>query len=142
QMRIGDFGLINPSVLWQQKLSDRTSLSFNTEWVRAHGRYDFYYAKGDVDTLVNRENTDIDALRLEATLHGVLQDSSSWNLTVYNYSSDRGLPGAAVDNRFYSNDRQWDKDFFVQGKWEKKFSKLYSLLFNTKYNYSTVRYLD
>jgi len=142
QMRIGDFGLLNPSILWQQKLSDRTSLSFNTEWVKANGRYDFYYAKGNFDTLVNRENTDIDALRLEATVQGVLKDSSSWNFTVYNYSSERGLPGAAVDNKFYSNDRQWDKDFFVQGKWEKKFSKLYSLLFNTKYNYSTVRYVD
>ena len=142
QMRIGDFGLANPSFLWQQKLSENTSLSFNTEWVKANGRYDFYYAKGNQDTLVNRENSDIDALRLEASLHGVLKDSSTWNLTLYNYSSERGLPGAAVDNRYYSNDRQWDKDFFIQGKWEKKFSEFYSLLFNTKYNYSFVRYLD
>jgi len=142
QMRIGDFGLANPSFLWQQKLSENTSFNFNTEWVKANGRYDFYYAKGNQDTLINRENSDIDALRLEASLHGVLKDSSAWNVTLYNYSSARGLPGAAVDNRYYSNDRQWDKDFFIQGKWEKKFSEFYSLLFNTKYNYSFVRYLD
>src|SRR5690606_21782081 len=128
--------------LWQQKLSDRTSLSFNTEWVKAHGRYDFYYAQGNQDVLVSRNNTDIDALRLEATLQGVLKDSSSWNFTLYNYSSKRGLPGAAIANKFNLDDRQWDKDFFVQGKWEKKFSEFYSLLFNTKYNYSFLRYRD
>src|SRR5690606_17084684 len=142
KMRFGDFGLYNPSLLWQQKLSEHTSLAFNSEWTKAHGRYDFYYAKGMRDTLVSRENSDIDALRLESTLMGVLQDSSLWNITLYNYSSKRGLPGAAIDNRFYSNDRQRDHDFFVQGKWEKKFSNLYSLLFNTKYNYSYLRYLN
>lgn len=142
QMRFGDFGLVNPSFLWQQKLSESTSLSFNTEWVKAHGQYDFCFAKGMLDTLVNRKNTDIDALRLESTLQGVLKDSSTWSVTLYNYLSDRGLPGAAVDNKFYSNDRQWDKEFFAQGKWEKKFSESYSLLFNTKYNYSYLRYLN
>lgn len=142
QMRIGDFGVYNPSFLWQQKLSENTSLTFNTEWMKAHGRYDFYYAKGMLDTLVSRDNSDIDALRFESTLMGVLRDSSLWNVTLYNYSSNRGLPGAAVDNKFYANDRQRDKEFFIQGKWEKRFSKLYSLLFNAKYNYSYQRYLD
>lgn len=140
--RIGDFGLFNPSFLWQQKLSKNTSLSFNTEWVKANGRYDFYYAKGDVDTLINRQNSDIDALRLEASLNGTLKDSSNWELRLYNYTSERGLPGAAVDNKYYSNDRQWDKDFFVQGRWEKKYNELYSLLVNAKYDHLDLRYRD
>src|SRR5690606_23665569 len=41
----------------------------------------------------------------------------------------------------YSNDRQWDDEFFIQGNWRKKFNEFYSLLLNTKYNYSYVRYL-
>ena len=140
--RIGDFGLFNPSFLWQQKLSKNTSLSFNTEWVKANGRYDFYYAKGNVDTLINRQNSDVDALRLEASLNGTLKDSSNWELHLYNYTSKRGLPGAAVDNKYYSNDRQWDKDFFIQGRWEKRYNDLYSLLVNAKYNRQDLRYQD
>lgn len=140
--RIGDFGLFNPSFLWQQKLSKNTSLSFNTEWVKANGRYDFYYAKGNVDTLINRQNSDVDALRLEASLNGTLKDSSNWELRLYNYASERGLPGAAVDNKYYSNDRQWDKDFFIQGRWEKRYNDLYSLLVNAKYNRQDLRYQD
>src|SRR5690554_1101853 len=140
--RIGDFGLFNPSFLWQQKLSKNTSLSFNTEWVKANGRYDFYYAKGNVDTLINRQNSDVDALRLEASLNGTLKDSSNWELHLYNYTSKRGLPGAAVDNKYYSNDRQWDKDFFIQGRWEKRYNDLYSLLVNAKYNRQNLRYQD
>ena len=140
--RIGDFGLFNPSFLWQQKVSENTSLSFNTEWVKANGRYDFYYARGDVDTLINRQNSDVDALRLEAALTGMLNDSSTWEVRLYNYISERGLPGAAVDNNYYSNDRQWDKDFFVQGRWEKKYNDLYSLLINGKFDRLDLRYKD
>lgn len=140
--RVGDFGLFNPSFLWQQKLSENTSLSFNTEWVKANGRYDFYYSKGDTDTLINRQNSDIDALRLETALMGTLKDSSTWEVRLYNYTSERGLPGAAVDNKYYSNDRQWDKDFFVQGRWEKKYNDLYSLLINAKYDRLNLRYKD
>lgn len=140
--RLGDFGLFNPSFLWQQKLSKNTSLSFNTEWVKANGRYDFYYAKGDTDVLINRQNSDVDALRLEAAFMGILKDSSKWEVRLYNYTSERGLPGAAVDNKYYSNDRQWDKDFFVQGRWEKKYNDLYSLLINAKYDRLNLRYKD
>ncbi|TCK80696.1 TonB-dependent receptor plug domain-containing protein [Albibacterium bauzanense] len=140
--RVGDFGLFNPSLLWQQKLSKNTSVSFNTEWVKANGRYDFYYAKGDTDTLINRQNSDVDALRLEAALMGTLKDSSIWEIRLYNYTSERGLPGAAVDNKYYSNDRQWDKDFFVQGRWEKKYNDIYSLLINAKYDRLNLRYKD
>lgn len=141
-MRVGDFGLFNPSFLWQQKLSKNTSLSFNTEWVKANGSYDFYYAKGDTDTLINRQNSDVDALRLETALMGTLKDSSTWEVRLYNYTSERGLPGAAVDNKYYSNDRQWDKDFFVQGRWEKKYNDIYSLLINAKYDRLNLRYKD
>jgi len=141
-VRTGNFGLFNPSFLWQHRISENMSLSFNTEWVKANGRYDFYYNKGDVDTLINRRNSDVDALRLEAALRGILKDSSAWEIRLYNYTSERGLPGAAVDNKYYSNDRQWDKDFFVQGRWEKKYNDLYSLLINAKYDRLNLRYKD
>lgn len=140
--RIGNFGLFNPSFLWQQRLSENINLSFNTEWVKANGRYDFYYSKGNADTLINRQNSDIDALRLEAALMGRLRDSSRWEVRLYNYASERGLPGAAVDNNYYSNDRQWDNDFFVQGRLEKRYNDFYSLLVNAKYDRLNLRYKD
>ena len=40
-IKAGSFGLFNPSLRWQQKLSSKTNLNFSTEYVNAHGEYDF-----------------------------------------------------------------------------------------------------
>lgn len=141
-VREGSFGILNPSLIWEQKLAKLTSLSFNTEYMKAHGEYDFYFRRGIVDTLVRRENSDVESLRLELGLQGHLADSSSWKITLYHYLSERGLPGAAVDNRFFSEERQVDRDYFVQGKWKKVVTPWYEMLVNAKHQYSYLRYSD
>src|SRR5690554_5751158 len=42
-LHTGSFGLINPSLLIQQKMSKNTSLSLSSEWMKANGEYDFHY---------------------------------------------------------------------------------------------------
>lgn len=142
RFKTGSFGLFNPSLGWQQKLSPRTSISLNSEYVKAHGEYDFYFQRGIVDTLVRRENSDIEALRVELGIQGVLADSSSWKIHLYHYLADRGLPGAAVDNRFFSEERQDERDYFIQGKWEKAINPIYNILVNAKYQYGYLHYAD
>src|SRR5690606_13543354 len=39
----GSFGLVNPSLLIQQKIAKNTSVSLSTEWMKANGEYDFHY---------------------------------------------------------------------------------------------------
>lgn len=141
-LEAGSFGLFNPSFSWQQKLGSRTSTNFNAEYTNAHGEYDFYFQRGIVDTLVRRENSDIEALRLELGLQGVLADSSSWKVSLYHYLADRGLPGAAVDNRFFSEERQKERDYFIQGRWKKIISPRYDILINAKHQHSYLHYAD
>ena len=61
-MKCGSFGLANPSILWEQKISDRVSSLFNAEYTYATGRYKFRYRRtlpnGETayDTTAVREN--------------------------------------------------------------------------------------
>jgi outer membrane cobalamin receptor len=145
-VKTGSFGLFNPSLLWQQKISDKVSATFSTEWTRASGRYKFRYQKRDstgkiaYDTTAYRKNGDIDAMRVEAGLNGVL-DGGEWSAKVYYYDSERGLPGFVVNGVFGHADRQWDRNLFVQSSFRKDITKHYSLLINGKYAYDYTRFL-
>ncbi|RFZ94314.1 TonB-dependent receptor [Mucilaginibacter conchicola] len=140
--KTGSFGLINPSVLWQQKLSDNISSTVSAEWTKADGIYKYRYTNGVYNTTLTRDNSDIDAWRVEAGLNGQLADSSGWSVKVYNYSSERGLPGAIVSNKFSFSQRQWDRNTFMQSSWQTNSNKRYSLMLNAKYADDYQRYLD
>ncbi|WP_447642925.1 MULTISPECIES: TonB-dependent receptor plug domain-containing protein [Chitinophagaceae] len=139
----GSFGIVNPSVLFQQKLSSFFSLQLNAERVAADGRYKFTEKVKDAyDTTATRENGDIHAWRTEAGLFGRFKDSSFLHTQVYYYTSDRGLPGAVVNNKFESPQRLWDRNFFVQSQYDKRFSDQYHVSFVGKYAYDYTHYFD
>lgn len=140
--KTGSFGLINPSVLWQQKLSNTVTSTISTEWVKANGRYKFRYTNGVFDTTAVRNNTDIESYRLEAGLNGQLPDSSKWAVKVYGYTSDRGLPGAIVSNHFNYPQRQWDRNIFAQTSYQTNANNRYALILNAKYANDYLRYVD
>jgi len=147
-LRSGSFGLINPSLLWEQKLSTSLSATFNTEWVSANGKYAYRYRRIHpvthevvYDTTATRENGDVNALRLEGGLHGFVP-SGNWKLKTYFYSSERGIPGAIVNNVWKRSQRQWDRNFFTQGSFLKSVSPRYDILINAKYAHDRMRYLN
>ncbi len=141
--KTGSFGLINPAVLYQQKLSQIISLSASVEWLQAHGRYKYRYNKdGGYDTTAIRQNGDIVALRTELTIYAELQNNKRASLKLYFYDSERGLPGAIVANRFSHLQRQWDKNFFVHGSLQYSFFKRHDLLVNLKFSRDYSRYID
>ena len=145
--RTGSFGLVNPSVLWEQKITDDISSSFNVESVSATGKYKFRYRRifpdGTVawDTTAVRQNGDIQALRLEGGLNGYLV-KGKWNLKAYYYDSEKGIPGAIKNNVWMHAQRQWDRNFFTQGSFQKQLGSRYELLFNIKYANDHMRYLN
>lgn len=140
--RTGSFGLFNPAINLEQRINKNTALNISTEWLTAHGRYPFHFRNINFDTLLMRGNTDVQSLRIEMAANGRLPDSSSWAARFYTNYSDRGLPGAAVTNNYYRQDRLWDQDLFVQARWKKVFSNRYSLQLNGRYNDIHQRYLD
>lgn len=143
----GSFGLINPSFYWQQKLSDSVSMSAGAEYTYATGRYKFRYASYNpdgslaYDTTAVRENADINAVRAEAGFFGKVKNGE-WKAQVYNYYSERGLPGYIARNVFTHGQRQWDDAFFVQGSYKQTYFKRYSILANAKYAFDYTRYLN
>ena len=145
--RTGSFDLVNPSVLWEQRLSSSVSSSFNAEYIYSSGKYPFRYRKvfedGTIawDTTAIRQNGDIHALRMESGLTGEVEQGT-WNLKAYYYDSERGIPGAIVNNVWKRSQRQWDKNFFTQGSFQKQLSRNYDILVNVKYANDYMRYLN
>ena len=139
----GSFGTVNPSLLWEQKLSGRISSSFNAEYLSTTGRYRFTVARPDgTDTTAVRENGDVAALRIEEGIFGRI-DSGEWKLRCYFYDSERGYPGAYVREAgtFRNADRQWDRNFFTQGSFFRQWG-CYKLSFSGKYANDYLRYLS
>ncbi|TDG34988.1 TonB-dependent receptor [Pedobacter changchengzhani] len=141
-LKSGSFDFINPSFNYTQKLSKKLSFNLSTEILNASGKYKYRYTNGVYDTTVTRTNTDIFAKRMEAGLYGLTADSSKWQVKLYNYNSERGVPGAIVANKFNFSQRQWDDNFFLQSSYQSKENKHYQYLFNAKYAYDFTRYLD
>ena len=147
QVRCGSFGLLNPSVLWEYRISPRVSTTFNAEWVAANGEYHFRYRQltpsGRVayDTTALRKNGDINALRMEFGLYGTLP-KIYWQLRGYLYSSERGLPGAIVSNVWSRGERLGDLDAFMQGRLEYAPTRWYTALLAVKYAHDATRYTN
>ncbi|MDR3326676.1 MAG: TonB-dependent receptor plug domain-containing protein [Prevotellaceae bacterium] len=133
RVKTGSFGLINPSILWQQKISKNLKSSFSTEFTNANGKYRFALTNPmtNTDTVLMRQNTDITALRTEGSLFGNFT-GGEWIFQIYNFNSQRGLPGYIARNLYVSHERQWDNNFFVQGSIKKYYSK-HSHVFRAKY---------
>ena len=144
--KTGSFGLVNPSVLWEQKISRNVSSSLNAEFINANGRYKFRYKRkqlnGDVayDTTATRHNGDVCAFRAEGGFNGIM-NRGNWNVKAYFYDSERGIPGAIVNNVFRHGERQWDRNFFAQGSFQYDICSFYKLQINTKFADDFTHYL-
>lgn len=138
-LKVGSFDQMNPSLLVEHKISDYVSLSFNGEWINASGKYKVRYKRvfpdTDIvayDTTAIRENGDINASRLEASLYGVLP-KGSWNINAYNYASNRGVPGAIINNVWRRGERMNDVNSFIQGNGKLTLLDWWTTQLNAKY---------
>jgi outer membrane cobalamin receptor len=147
RIRAGSFDLVNPSVLWEQKIGGGISSSFNVEYIYSSGKYPFRYRKilsgGQTawDTTAIRQNGDIRSLRLEGGMNGATF-GGNWRIKAYFYGSEKGLPGAVVNNVWKNAQRQWDKNAFVQGSFQKPLSDRHDFMVNAKYSNDFMRYLN
>lgn len=146
QFKTGSFGLINPEIVWEQKLSNRISISTSGEYLNSNGKYKFRYRRLNLDnsiaydTTATRQNGDIEAYRAEMSVFG-FTTTGRWSGKGYFYNSERGIPGAIVNNVFRNGERQWDRNLFIQGSWENIFSKRYQMKINAKYAYDYLHFL-
>ena len=146
-MKVGSFDVINPSALFEYKISENIAASFSAEWLSGSGKYKFRYRRinpaGEIayDTTAVRENGDINATRLEAGLYGKMSDGT-WNLKFYNYNSERGIPGAIVNNVWRRGERVWDTNSFMQGSYIKEINSKFKTQVNAKYAFYRTHYVN
>jgi outer membrane cobalamin receptor len=147
-LRGGSFDLVNPSVLIDLKMSSRVKASFNAEWLSSSGKYKFRYRRraaktGEImyDTTATRNNGDIRATRLEGVLFGQM-NGGSWMMKAYNYTSDRGVPGAIVNNVWRRGERIGDNNSFIQGSLQKNIGRRYRTQLLAKYAYYLTKYVN
>ncbi len=141
----GSFGLVNPSLRSEMKISETLSASLGGEWINADGRYKFhrkgYDSQGRLayDTTAWRHNGDVSTFRVEGALHGY-SDKSSWNVRVYVYRTARGIPGAIVSNVYRRGERLRDFNAFVQGSAVRRWAHSFRSMLNAKYSYDYTMY--
>ncbi len=139
QMRCGSFALANPNVGIDVKLTDGLSLTLDAEYVYSDGKYPFRYRRvlpnGEVayDTTAVRQNGDVNAVRAEIGLHHYYRTTGFWRVHAYNYYSERGIPGAIVNNVWKNGERLWDRNSFVQAQWQDEWFNRWSTRLLVKY---------
>ena len=139
QMRFGSFSLANPNVGVDVKLTESLSLTLDAEYVYSDGKYPFRYRRvlpsGETayDTTAVRQNGDVNAVRTELGLHHYYRTTGFWRVHVYNYYSERGVPGAIVNNVWRNGERLWDRNTFVQAQWQDEWFNRWSTRFLAKY---------
>jgi len=148
RLKNSSIDLFNPSFRLEQKISDKVSASFSSEFLQSDGIYRFRYRKkypdGAVayDTIAKRFDSDIKAKRFETSFHGIL-NNGSWNVRGYGYLSDRGIPAAIVNNRFDGRgQRLVDENYFVQANLRKKLFPKLETQFKAKFAYDYTHYID
>ena len=139
QMRFGSFALANPNVGVDVKLTDALSLTMDAEYVHSDGKYKFRYKRvlpnGETayDTTAVRQNGDINAIRAEIGLHDYYSTTGFFRLHAYSYFSERGVPGAIVNNVWRNGERLWDRNTFAQAEWQDEWFDRWSTRVLAKY---------
>ena len=116
RMDAGSFGTWLPSARLDFRLSDKLSLSANASGVFSKGN--FTYGDGLV-----RENNDVTQVRAGLDLFGIM-NGGDYHVKAYYSQVERGTPGSVT---WPSDDRQKDKNAFIQGHMTKAFGSLYTL---------------
>jgi len=141
-VKAGSFGHVDAHLMVARKLSEKTAISANADFMRADGQYEFSIPNVKKTISGYRKNSDIRSVYAELNL--ISNDTGRFEnmLKAYGFYSERGLPGSVIFYNSQANERLWDKNFFVQddGRW--RMSDNLIVRFQAKYNYSWNRYED
>ena len=129
RMSVGSFGTYQPGLRLDFRLNDNLSLSANAAGIISKG--DFRCEDGSI-----RVNNDLKQVRGGLDLWGSMTDGD-YHVKAYFNASDRGTPGSLS---WPSDDRQSDKNAFLQATVKKKFTPLYTLNLSAKSSYDDIYY--
>ncbi|MFD2871563.1 TonB-dependent receptor [Mucilaginibacter ximonensis] len=141
-VKAGSFGLFQPYLQWQQRLTNNWSFVVNSYLIDANGQYNYRHNDNGVLEAGTRINTQVNTQQLDGALYWA-NNGANFNLHINYYNSDRGLPGALIDSVPPSTSQHvWNRDLFIQGSYEQKWSGGLRLLLNSKFANNKLHYLD
>lgn len=135
-LKAGSFGLVNPSLLYAQRLNGKLSLSAYVDYLRADGNYPFKLWNGTALINEKRNNSDISSWRAELNSYLSLNAKQDLSVKLYLFDSERGLPGGVVYDNIYAAERLYDRNYFAQAAYENRFSDHWKLKVGGKFNYT------
>jgi hypothetical protein len=142
QLKGGSFGLLAPSLRYEQKLGSRYAASLRTEGLRADGQYPYTFTNGNIVSHETRKNSDIRSLTAELNLFADWQGQGTLRLKAYAFDSQRGLPGSVVLYNDYHTERLGNRNAFLQSVYENRLSRRLRLRAQGKFDYARTRYQD
>lgn len=146
KVKYGSSDLLSMSALYERKLSSAVSGALSVGGLTSSGKYKFRYKRQNFDgstaydTTATRQNGDVKAVRVEGNLFGLFHQGN-WSMKAYTYHSERGIPGAIVNNVWRRGERQWDHNTFVQALAQKTIGKFDTQL-KIKYAYYDTHYVN
>ena len=129
RLNAGSFGTYLPSARLDFKLSESLALSAHAAGIISEGN--FPLSDGSI-----RQNNDIRQIRGGLNLFGTM-DEGDYHIKAFYNAAERGTPGSIS---WPSEDRQKDKNIYLQAVARKTFSPLYSLRMSAKAGYDDIYY--
>ncbi len=140
--RGGSYELINPAIMFSQRISESLSYSLYVDYIKSDGEYPFKYKNGNKTIDAKRINSDIESLKSELNIYKNIGKHQSLNTKVYALYSDRGLPGGVIYDNTFSAERLKDKNYFLHLNYENEFSSKIKFKSSLKGNYSWNKHTD
>ncbi|MDH6356773.1 TonB-dependent receptor [Parabacteroides sp. PF5-9] len=142
QLKAGSFGLVNPTLRYEQQITAKYVASFHADWLQADGQYPYTFTNGDLVTEEKRKNSDIKTWRTELNLHSDWDKGGKLRLKGYWFDSRRGLPGSVILYNDYHKERLQNKNAFAQATYANRINPYFSIKAQGKFDYSWTRYQD
>lgn len=141
----GSFGLLQPSIRWEQRLGEHWAYRLAGEHCYSNGRYPYTLAYGTAgDSVAHkiRRHNQVHNTHLEAELYGQPKVKAQWRSKIYYYQSQKELPNATT---FYNDNQQAmlrERQAFLQSTYRQELSDIWSIQAALKYQNSYQGYFD
>lgn len=142
RIKVGSFGLVNPSVRFAISNGDNLGMSVSGDFNYALNNYPFTLTNGTEQTRVRRTNSDMTAGHVD--WNGIWKPNSHSKIQakLYWLDSSRHLPGPVIYYNTDSKEQLKESNIFGQILYQASFGDKWKLKALAKYNFEKTRYRD
>jgi len=141
-LRQGSFGYWQAFAAKGFLLPRNWTMNMQAEGVSSKGDYPFTVINGNLTEKKKRGNGELRSIQGELNLVKMFRDSSILQFKTWTYDSKRGLPGAVIFFNDRSVQQLYNRDYFIQARYNRSLSQNASLLVNAKFNHAYTRYVN